>query len=95
MPSSVWDSGTGIDQTFGEIEELTAGCRFFDCSHQREPGCAVRRALQEGTLSQERWQSYLKLKAEAEYAEDSQSYLAAKEKKFKDIAKFSRSLRRR
>lgn len=91
----MWDSDGGIDQTFGEIEELAAGCRFFDCSHQREPGCAVQKALREGRLSEERWHSYLKLKSENEYAADSQSYLAAKEKKFKDIAKFSRSLRKR
>ena len=91
----MWDSGSGIDQTFGEIEELTSRCRFSDCSHQGEPGCAVQKALKEGLISQERWRSYLKLKSEAEYAEDSQSYLAAKEKKFKDIAKFSRSLRKR
>lgn len=91
----MWDAGAGVEQTFGEIEELMEQCRFFDCSHQSEPGCAVRRALQEGSLPEERWQSYLKLKAETEYAEDSQSYLAAKAKKFKDIAKFSRSLRKR
>lgn len=91
----MWDSGAGIDQTFGEIEELTGQCRFFDCSHQNEPGCAIRRALQDGTISEERWHAYLKLKSETEYAADSQSYLAAKEKKFKDIAKFSRNLKKR
>lgn len=91
----MWDSGTGIDQTFVEIEELLSCCRFSDCSHQREPGCAIQKALQDGMLSPERWDSYLKLKAETEYAADSQSYLAAKEKKFKDIAKFSRSLKKR
>lgn len=91
----MWDSDSGIDQTFGEIEELAACCKFHDCSHQREPGCAIQRALRDGTLSEERWNSYLKLKSEAAYAEDSQSYLAAKEKKFKDIAKFSRSLKKR
>jgi len=91
----MWDSGSGIDQTFGEIEGLTAQCKFHDCSHQREPGCAIQKALREGTLSEERWNSYLKLKSETAYAEDSQSYLAAKEKRFKDIAKFSRSLKKR
>ena len=91
----MWDSGSGIDQTFGEIEELISRCRFSDCSHQYEPGCAVQKALRDGLISDERWRSYLKLKSEAEYAEDSESYLAAKEKKFKDIAKFSRSLKKR
>lgn len=91
----MWDSGSGIDQTFGEIEELMGCCRFSDCTHQNEPGCAVRKALRDGLISEERWRSYLKLKSEAEYAADSESYLAAKEKKFKDIAKFSRSLKKR
>ena len=91
----MWDSGSGIDQTFGEIEELMGQCRFSDCSHQREPGCAVQKALREGRISEARWHSYLKLKSEAEYAEDSEGYLAAKEKKFKDIAKWSRSMKKR
>jgi len=91
----MWDSDAGIDQTFGEIEELAACCRFHDCSHQSEPGCAIQKALRDGTLSEDRWHSYLKLKSETAYAEDSQSYLAAKQKKFKDIAKFSRSLKKR
>ena len=91
----MWDSGAGVEQTFGEIEELAAQCRFRDCSHQQEPGCAIARALQDGRLSADRWASYLNLKSETAYAEDSQSYLAAKEKKFKDIAKFSRSLKKR
>lgn len=92
---SMWDSGSGIDQAFSEIEELAARCRFKDCSHTTEPGCAVRRALAEGSLSEKRWNSYRKLKAESEYAADSESYLANKEKKFKEIAKFSKNLKKR
>ena len=91
----MWDSCSGISQTFGEIEELTSKCKFVDCSHQNEPGCAVQRALLDGTLSEERWLSYLKLKAENDYAADSQSYLASKEKKFKEIAKINKNNRKR
>ena len=91
----MWDSGSGIDQAFGEIEELASYCRFKDCTHHNEPGCAVQRALQDGSLSEERWLSYLKLKAENDYAADSQSYLAGKEKKFKEIAKINKSNRKR
>ena len=91
----MWDSGSGIDQAFGEIEELASCCRFKDCTHHNEPGCAVQRALQDGSLSEERWLSYLKLKAENDYAADSQSYLAGKEKKFKEIAKINKSNRKR
>lgn len=91
----MWDSGSGIDRAFGEIEELAFRCRFKDCTHHNEPGCAVQQALQDGSLSEERWFSYLKLKAENDYAADSQSYLAVKEKKFKEIAKINKSNRRR
>ena len=91
----MWDSASGIDQTFREIEELASQCRFKDCTHHNEPGCAVQRALQDGTLSEKRWLSYQKLKAENEYAADSQSYLAGKEKKFKEIAKINKSNRKR
>ena len=91
----MWDSASGIDQTFRDIKELSSQCRFKDCSHHSEPGCAVQRALQEGTLSEERWLSYQKLKTENEYAMGRQSYLAGKEKKFKAIAKINKSNRKR
>ena len=91
----MWDSGSGIEQAFGEIENLASRCRFKDCTHQNEPGCAVQRALQDGNLLKERWLSYLKLKSENDYAADSQSYLAGKEKKFKEIAKINKHNRKR
>ena len=85
----MWDASEGIDTAFADIEELAEACRFRDCTHSGEPGCAVCQAIAERTLSQSRWQSYLKLTAENSYAQDSESYLAAKEKKFKDIAKYN------
>ena len=85
----MWDASEGIDTAFADIEELAEACRFRDCTHSGEPGCAVCQAITEGTLSQSRWQSYLKMTAENSYAQDSESYLAAKEKKFKDIAKYN------
>jgi len=91
----MWDSASGINQTFRDIEELASQCRFKDFSHHNEPGCAVQKGLQDGTLSEERWLSYQKLKIENEYAMDSQSYLAGKEKKFKEIAKINKSNRKR
>ena len=90
----MWDAGDGIDRTFADIEELAGQCRFGDCTHTSEPGCAIRRALEQGTLSPERFLSYRKLTAENAYLEDSGSYLAAKEKKFKKIAKFNKKNRR-
>ena len=91
----MWDSEEGIDRTFADIEELAHHCRFRDCTHTSEPGCEVRKALEYGSLSKERFMSYKKLKTENAYFEDSESYLAVKEKKFKEIAKFNRNNRNR
>lgn len=50
----MWDAKSGIDRTFSDIEELALQCRFRDCTHTVEPGCAVQKALKNGTLSKER-----------------------------------------
>jgi ribosome biogenesis GTPase len=60
----LWAGEEVLDTTFSEISELAAECRFSDCAHEREPGCAIRRALSDGTLSRERWESYCKLQRE-------------------------------
>lgn len=54
-------------KTFADIEEFTQHCRFKDCQHENEPGCAVRKAINEGMITEERLQSYKKLKKEARY----------------------------
>jgi ribosome biogenesis GTPase len=56
---------------FADIEALAQSCRFGDCSHQSEPGCAVRAALDDGRLAPERWQNYVKLRDELAAAADS------------------------
>ena len=56
---------------FADIEALAQQCRFGDCSHQSEPGCAVRAALADGRLDPERWQNYQKLRGELAAAADS------------------------
>lgn len=57
----------GMEATFPEVTQLASRCRFHDCSHQSEPGCAILAALADGSLPGERWQSYLKLQREAAY----------------------------
>jgi len=83
----LWNAAEGLDKTFSDIEELSNKCRFKNCSHTAEPGCAVIAAIESRDLSSERWQSYQKLKAENAYAEDVESYLVAKEQKRKNVAK--------
>ena len=91
----MWDSESGIETTFADIEALAAACRFGDCTHTGEPGCAVQAALESGELSKERWHSYKKLCAENTYEGSSESYLAAKEKKFKNISKINKARKKR
>ncbi len=63
---ALWDSDAGIEAAFADVEELSAQCRFADCRHTREPGCAVRAAVERGDLPAERLESYLRLKEETE-----------------------------
>lgn len=57
----LWDAETGVGQVFSEIEELAADCRFQDCAHVAEPGCAVLAAVDSGALPERRLDSYRKL----------------------------------
>lgn len=57
----LWDAEAGVGQVFSEIEELAEHCRFHDCAHGAEPGCAVLAAIEEGTLPERRLDSYRKL----------------------------------
>jgi ribosome biogenesis GTPase len=63
----ITEADEGLAETFEDVDELVEGCRFRDCTHEHEPGCAVRAALEAGELSEERWASYIKLRKEAAY----------------------------
>jgi ribosome biogenesis GTPase / thiamine phosphate phosphatase len=60
----LWDAESGVGQVFSEIEELAERCRFHDCAHESEPGCAVRAAIDSGELPERRLESYRKLMRE-------------------------------
>lgn len=60
----LFDADDGMGEMFGDLDELFSRCRFTDCAHDREPGCAVQAALAGGTLEMRRWESYLKLQRE-------------------------------
>ena len=60
----LWADENVLDSTFAEIAELGSGCRFSDCSHEHEPGCAVKAAIADGSLPRERFASYRKLQRE-------------------------------
>lgn len=58
----------GVDKTFPEIDQLSEGCRFGDCRHDREPGCAVLAALESGTLAADRFEGWRRVRREADNA---------------------------
>lgn len=61
---SLWLSGVGLERAFADVFELMDHCRFRDCKHDREPGCAIRRAIEDGTLDPERFDNLERLVAE-------------------------------
>jgi len=63
----LWDAGEGLEATFAEIAALAEACRFRDCTHAAEPGCAVQAALAAGTLDRARWDNLQKLQREREF----------------------------
>ena len=62
----LWEARQGLEDSFADVERCLGRCRFSDCTHTREPGCAVRAALAAGELDPTRWESWRKLNAEAE-----------------------------
>ncbi len=92
---ALWDSADGLEETFADIEALATECRFRDCSHQTEPGCAVMAAIDDGTLDPGRYKSHLKLQRELAHLAQRQDQRARsqEERKWKLIAKQSRRLR--
>ncbi len=81
----------GFNSGFEEISELAANCRYANCSHEHEPGCAVRAAVETGELDEERYANYIKLKKESEY--HGMSYLD-KRKKDKAFGRFIKSVKK-
>ena len=77
----------GIDQTFDEISELTNNCKFTDCTHTIEKGCAVLAALENGDLEKSRYDNYIKLKKESEYYERSYLERKRRDKEFGKMVK--------
>jgi ribosome biogenesis GTPase len=89
----LWAVGSGVDETFADLAGLAADCRFADCAHETEPGCAVRAAIAEGLLDEERLESYRKLQREIERLELKTNPRARAEVR-RARARFERSLRR-
>jgi len=89
----LWDADEGINEAFADVDELAAGCRFNDCAHLHEPGCAVQAAIDGGRLPRERLQSYRLLQRELERLALKQDARLRSDAR-KQRAAFARSLRK-
>ncbi len=89
----LWDAEGGVGAAFGDLEALAANCRFSDCGHTNEPGCAVRAARASGELDEGRWRGWLKLQRELafEQAKENPALRAERRRRWVQIAKANRT----
>lgn len=92
----VWGDEEGLEQAFEDIAELANTCRFKDCRHENEPGCAIQEAINNGTLDKKRFENYLKLKKEYAYLSDRQTMKASaiEKARWKDISIYAKKLKK-
>jgi len=85
----LWAASEGVERTFSDVEELAANCRFTDCAHESEPGCAVREAIAQGAVTERRLTSYRKLARENAWmaARTDKRLAAERERAWRDVAK--------
>ena len=75
----IWDVSEGLTESFSDVEQFLGQCKFSDCRHQSEPGCAIKTAIAKGNIAAERWESYLTLKKEAAFVHNKAAYLRSKD----------------
>ena len=86
----LWDAGEGMLDLFSDIIELEMQCKFSDCLHESEPGCAVKRAISDESLSEKRLESYRKLQREIQAVERKKNPQLAEKRKWKKIGKMAK-----
>jgi len=84
----------GIRVGFADVEEIITRCRFRDCHHDTEPGCAVLTALADGSLPREQWERYLTQRQENRFVDDKTGYLVEKRARNKSISMFSKRMKK-
>jgi ribosome biogenesis GTPase / thiamine phosphate phosphatase len=89
----LWDGEEGLGSVFKDIELLAANCRFRDCSHENEPGCAVKEAVSAGALDSSRFESYRNLRQESAYTANRKDYLEKKNELQKYISRVNKKTR--
>lgn len=90
----MWDATDGLEHSFADVEQYFGKCKFRDCRHQSEPGCAVKQAIANGELSQARWNNYLQLKKESSYSEGKDDFIRQKQQRNIRIQKDIKNLKK-
>lgn len=92
----LWDAEDGFGESFADIEALASSCRFPDCRHHTEPGCAIKEALRSGSMDQSRYDNYVKLQREMAYLvrKEDKALQSAQKNKWKKINKQMRDISR-
>jgi ribosome biogenesis GTPase / thiamine phosphate phosphatase len=95
--AALWADEDSVDESFPEIASLAVECRFRDCAHSDEPGCAVQAALAAGQLDRRRYESYLEFRREARYhsLRSSESAQRVERMRWKEISKFQKEVGRK
>lgn len=86
----MWDVTEGLGEAFADVEKHIGKCKFRDCKHKNEPGCAIREAIEKGELDPARFESYKKIKTEAKFADDKTDFLRQKQQWGKNIRKYEK-----
>ena len=89
----IWSEDQYLATTFDDVDDIATGCKFSDCQHQTEPGCAIQKAIKKGSLPSERWESYQKYQKELEFLAEQQDINAKLQKKASN-KRFSKMVRR-
>jgi len=92
----LWGGEDGLDNAFSDISEIAKGCRFADCRHDAEPGCAVRKALEDRELNEKHFKSYQQLQREIQHQVARQDTNAAlvEKRRWKQISKFQKQFKK-
>ncbi len=90
-------ASAGIGETFPDILKLATGCRFSDCRHEQEPGCAVQEAVKSGTLSSPRLENYHRLMRELAFEQEKAEIglVRSERKRWKGITKLAKEISKR
>ena len=91
----MWEADSGLGEAFADVEAYFERCKFSDCTHQNEPGCAVLEAIKNSELPKARFDNYLKLKTENNYFDNKTDYIRKKNDKFKSINQELRKIKKK